>query len=86
MSNISFFNQQGLEKLDDTTTKMFFGGTNMKGKDALKRSRITTLENEGCAREKGKVRCRNCCKEGHTILTCSENCMLCNVHKYKTKG
>ena len=34
--NISFFNQQGLEKLNDTTTKMFFRGTNMKGKDALK--------------------------------------------------
>ena len=87
--NISFFNQQGLEKLNETTTKMFFRGTNMKGKNALthlilKRSRITTLENKGSFREKRKVRCRYCYKDGHTILTCSENCMSCNVHKYKT--
>ena len=59
----------------------------MKGKDALKqlilkRSRITALENEGYARKKRKIICCNCHK-GHTILTCSDNCTLCNDPNYK---
>ena len=59
-NNINFFNQQGLQKLIDTSTKMYFRGTNMGGSDALKqlmlrRSRITILENEGCTHEKRDI-------------------------------
>ena len=80
-NNISYFNQQGLEKLNDTTTKMFSRGTSMRGSDALKqlmlrRSRITILENEGHTREKRDIHCRNCQSEGHT--TCSTLCSSCD--------
>ena len=34
--NINFFNQPGLEKLNDSCTKDLFKSTNMKGMDALK--------------------------------------------------
>ena len=59
------FTQQGLEKLNDKTTKDFFRSTNQQGLDALKqimmkRNQIEHLEDVGCQREKRTFRCHNC--------------------------
>ena len=78
-NNINYSNQQGLEKLNDTSTKMYFRGTNMRGSNALKQlmlrhSHISILENEGNTHKKRDILCRDCPSEGHTISTCSTHC------------
>ena len=82
--SLNLFNQQGLEKFNDVTTKIFFKGTNMRGIEAprqsmLKRHRIHVLETEGHIREKRIMRCRNCQGNGHTILTCMNQCCDCGT-------
>ena len=74
--SLSKFSQQGLEKLNDTTTLHYFRGTNHKKEDALyqilqKRNRPEELEATGCARKKRKCKCSICGKEGHNKQTCS---------------
>ncbi|CAB4026649.1 Hypothetical predicted protein, partial [Paramuricea clavata] len=64
---ISIFTQQGLEKLNDKTTKDFFRSTNQRGLESLKqlvlkRNRVEHLADIGCQREKRVVNCRNCNK------------------------
>ena len=81
---ISPFTQQGLEKLNDKTTKDFFRSTNQQGLDALKqimmkRNRIEHLEDVGCQREKRTFRCHNCKLEGHNIKTCTSKCNSCQT-------
>ena len=81
--NINFFNQQGLEKLNDSCTKDFFKSTNMKEMDALKqimykRHRIQVLEMEGHARVERANKCSNCSMGGHSIRTCQDKCMYCD--------
>ena len=74
---ISQFTQQGLEKLNDKTTKDFFRSTNQRGLESLrqimaKRNRLEYLEDLGCFREKRKMACSNCNQLGHNIKTCRE--------------
>ena len=81
---LNVFNQQGLEKFNDVSTKMFFKGTNMRGIEALrqsmlKRHRIHVLETEGHVRERRIIKCRNCQGSGHTVLTCMNPCGDCGT-------
>ena len=75
--NISYFCQQGLEKLNDQVTKWYFRSTNF-GKSALKQimlkqGRLRMLE-ENCKRSpKWRVKCSVCQKQdGHNRLTCDK--------------
>ena len=73
--NITPFTQQGLEKLNDKTTKDYFRSTNQRGLDSLKqivqkRNRMEYLEDLGCQRGTRSVTCGNCNLEGHNIKTC----------------
>ena len=82
--DLNVFNQQGLEKFNDVSTKMFFKGTNMRGIEALrqsmlKRHRIHVLETEGHVRERRIIKCRNCQGSGHTVLTCMNPCGDCGT-------
>lgn len=79
---ISSFTQQGLEKLNDKTTKDFFRSTNQRGMDALKqivqkRNRIEYFEDLGSQRGTRSVTCGNCKLEGHNIKTCLSPCSSC---------
>ena len=81
---ISIFTQQGLEKLNDKTTKDFFRSTNQRGLESLKqlvlkRNRVEHLADIGCQREKIVVNCSNCSKAGHNIKTCTDACSTCGV-------
>ena len=60
--NITIFNQQGLEKLNDVTTKHFQRGTNHHDTSALKQilqkhTRLQTLERFGYQRKKAIQKC-----------------------------
>lgn len=75
--NISIFSQQGLEKLNDITTKHFQRGTNHHDISALKQIlqkhiRIQTLEEGGYQRKKSDTKCKICSKFGHNRRTCPE--------------
>jgi hypothetical protein len=77
------FTQQGLEKLNDKTTKDFFRSTNQRGIDALfqlveKRNRMEYLEDLGCTRQPRDLCCSNCKEVGHNIKTCTEECSICS--------
>lgn len=81
---ISMFTQQGLEKLNDKTTKDFFRSTNQRGVDSLKqivmkRNRMEYLEDIGCQREKRTFSCSNCILQGHNIKTCMAKCSSCET-------
>ena len=74
--------QQGLEKLNDTTTKDFFRSTNQRGLDALvqimqKRNRLEYFEDIGCIRKMRNYQCSNCGQQGHNIKTCMQECTRC---------
>ena len=70
------FTQQGLEKYNDITTKMYFRSTNHKGTDALqqimeKQNRLEYLQNCGISTIKCfNVTCSVCHEEGHNARTC----------------
>lgn len=95
---ISPFTQQGLEKLNDKTTKDFFRSTNQHGLDSLKqivfkRNRMEYLEDIGCQREKRSFSCSNCNVQGHNIKTCLSKCSSCEFkpccspfHIFKSSG
>jgi len=73
--SISKFNQQGLEKLNDTTTTHYLRGTNHRKTEALtqllqKRNRIEDLETEGYRRQKRTSSCSSCGLAGHNKRTC----------------
>ena len=81
--NISPFTQQGLEKLNDKTTKNFFRSTNQRGLDSLKQivnksNRMEYLEDLGCQRDTRSITCRNCNLQGHNIKTCLAKCNSCS--------
>lgn len=79
------FTQQGLEKLNDKTTKDFFRATSQRGVDALfqlmqKRNCMEYLEDNGFRRQPCLHTCSNCLKNDHNKLTCTEECKTCH-HK-----
>ena len=81
---ISMFTEQGLEKLNDKTTKDIFRSTNQQGLDSLKqivmkRNRMEYLEDIGCHREKRTFSCSNCNLQGHNIKTCMGKCSSCET-------
>ena len=72
---ISYFSQQGLEKLNDDITKDYFRSTNHSERDALKQlllklNRLEELENHGYCRTKEVHVCKLCRKPGHNSRTC----------------
>lgn len=74
--SISPFTQQGLEKLNDKTTKDYFRSTNQRGLDSLiqivnKRNRMEYLEDLGCQRDTRSITCSNCKQQGHNIKNIS---------------
>ena len=87
MVNINYFNQQGLEKLNDVNAKAYFKGANMKGLDTLqqllhKRCCIRTLQNEGHVREKRAIKCGICNEPDHNKKTCMNPCTKCKEQIY----
>lgn len=92
------FTQQGLEKLNDKTTKDYFRSTNQRGLDALfqlvqKQNRMEYLEDLGSKRQANMQCCSNCLKTGHNIKTCTAECNTCQykpccspVHMTKLEG
>ena len=74
-NNITIFNQQGLEKLNDTTTKYFQRATNHRDTSALrqillKSIRLKHLQNSGYSRKKAITKCTKCSQTGHNKRTC----------------
>ena len=71
------FSQQGLEKLNDITTKQYLRGTNHHNNtEALKqvmekRNRLEQLSDEGYKRTRRTQHCRSCGQTGHTSRSCS---------------
>ena len=80
--NITPFTQQGLEELNDKTTKDYFRSTNQQGLESLKqilqkRNRMEYLEDLGCQRGTRSVTCGNCYSDDHNIKTCLSSCSSC---------
>ena len=76
--SISQFTQQGLEKLNDMTTKSYFRSTNHRKVYALaqlmhKQNRVEFLENLNTPNliKHNKLRCSTCREHGHNARTCS---------------
>ena len=77
--NVSYFNQQGLEKFNDTSSKDYFRSTSHRNIEALrqmmlKKQRAQLLEAVGCQHIKHKYKCRNCLNMGHSIKKCTSKC------------
>jgi len=73
--NITKFTQQGLEKLNDLTTKQYLHSTNHREAEALvqlmeKRNRLEELEAEGYQRQIRTCKCSSCGQIGHNKCTC----------------
>lgn len=69
------YSQQGLEKLNDDVTKMYYRGTNHRIKEALeqillKRNRTEELARQSCSRTKRLHKCTLCGKSGHNARNC----------------
>ena len=94
--NIDHFNQQGLEKYNDQSSKDYFRSTNHRPQEALnqlllKKSRIQYFEAKGAARVRGSYCCSNCGEMGHSIKKCTNKCTTCGVavcltHLFKVDG
>ena len=81
--NVSYFNQQGLEKFNDTSSKDYFRSTSHRNIEALrqmmlKKQRVQLLEAMGCQRIKCKYKCRNCLNMGYSIKKCTSKCNNCD--------
>ena len=73
--NITIFNQQGLEKLNDMTTKYFQRGTNHRDISAFKQIlqkaiRLRNLQDSGYSRKRKITKCTRCSQSGHNKRTC----------------
>ena len=74
--NITMFTQQGLEKLNELTTKYFQRGTSHYEEEALPQileriNRIEILEDAGYSHQKRSQKCSICGNEGHNKRSCS---------------
>lgn len=74
---IAEFTQQGLEKLNDYTTKDYFWSSSHQGLDALmqivqKPNRMEYMEDYGYKRETQVTKCSLCHTPGHNKCTCSQ--------------
>ncbi|KAJ8018072.1 hypothetical protein HOLleu_44137 [Holothuria leucospilota] len=75
--NVSFFSQQGLEKLNDIVTKWYFRSSNFRGKESLKQvmmkqNRMNYLR-PSCSRVKTlTVKCKQCGTDGHNKRSCAD--------------
>ena len=75
--NLISFTQQGLEKLNDVSTKEFQRASNHHDIEALKqmlekRNRLEHLEDNGHAPVKSTQKCSRCKKSGHNKRSCKE--------------
>lgn len=73
--NIVMFTQQGLEKLNDTTTQHFQRASNHRDHESLKqllekRNRLESLKDSGYQRKKQVQRCSQCKQTGHNKRSC----------------
>ena len=73
--NISKFSEQGLEKLNDPTTKHYLRSTNHREIEVLnqlieKRNHLEFLECNGCQCTKRKCTCSVCGELGHNKRKC----------------
>lgn len=96
--NIVAFTQQGLEKLNDITTKNYFRASNQRNTEALeqilqKNNRMEYYKDSGFVRQKLCFTCSNCGESGHNIKTCLDPCNNCAFspccspsHLVKTSG
>ena len=74
--NITMFTQQGLEKLNDLTTKYFQQGTNHHDEEALRQisersNRLEALQDDGYDHPKRSSKCSICRQEGHNKRSCA---------------
>ena len=89
--NISKFSEQGLEKLNDFTTKYYLRSTNHREIEALnqplieKRNRLEFLECNGCQRTKRKCTCSVCGELGHNKCKCLKD-ITNKVCEYSAAG
>ena len=75
--NISSFNQQGLEKVNDITTKFYQRASNHHDFESLKQilekhNRLETLEHCGLVQTKQPQKCSVCGSVGHNKRRCPE--------------
>ena len=73
------YNQQGLEKLNDFTTKDYQRSSNHRDMEALKqilekKNRMEYLEDHLYVRKKRTVHCSNCKQPGHNRKGCKATC------------
>ena len=71
------FSQQGLEKLNDGLTKVYFQGSNHREQDSLqqmllKLNRLEELSDNQFNREKERQVCSVCKNPGHNCRTCKQ--------------
>lgn len=76
--NLVSFSQQGLEKLNDFSTKQFQLASSHRNIEALqqmleKRNRIENLEDNGHQRIKQVQTCSKCKKTGHNKRSCKDS-------------
>ena len=69
-------------------TKMYFRATSHHGDEALKQimekqNRIEHLQDIGAHPTAITIKCSNCSKAGHNMLTCSEPCVSCQFSPFK---
>jgi len=75
--NIGIFTQQGLEKLNDLTTKYFQRSSNHKEMDSLKQilekqNHLDVLEDDGYQQIKDVRKCSKCKSVGHNKRSCKQ--------------
>ena len=83
--DLTIFNQQGLEKLNDITTQHFQRGTNHHDNSVLeqilqKHICLQSLEDSGHSREKQAHKCIICLKTGHNKRTCPNKQTLQSIN------
>ena len=77
------FTQQGLEKYNDSMTKIYFRATNHRGNEALmqilqKQNRLEYLRDQNAKKPRvHNITCSNCSTPGHNRWTCSQPCSKC---------